>query len=87
MLRTIELMLGMQPLSAYDATAVPLYAAFDATPHLAPFNVMPYEVDIRARNAKIAYGERVSERLDLRMPDRAPPGVLADILAHAQTGR
>lgn len=87
LLRTIELLLGLRPLSTYDATAVPLYAAFVTTPNLAPFDVLPYEIDIQARNAKVAYGERVSERLDLRMPDRAPPGVLADILAHTPAAR
>ena len=87
MIRTIELLLGLHPLSVYDATAVPLYAAFDAMPRLAPFDVIPYRVNIHARNSKVAYGERISERLDLRLPDRARPGVLADILAHSQSGR
>ena len=87
MIRTIELLLGLHPLSVYYATAVPLYAAFDATPRLAPFDVIPYRVNIHARNSKVAYGERISERLDLRLPDRARPGVLADILAHSQSGR
>lgn len=87
MIRTIELLLGMKPLSAYDATAVPLYAAFGSNPNLAPFDVVPYRIDVNARNAKVAYGERVSEHIDFRLPDRAPPGVLADIIAHASGRR
>jgi DNA-binding beta-propeller fold protein YncE len=81
-LRTMELLLGMKPLSAYDATAVPLYAAFTSTAHLRPFNAIRYKIDVRARNSKVAYGERLSEQLDFSREDLAPRGALADILAH-----
>ena len=42
-LRTIELMLGLQPLSLYDALAEPMYDAFipgDAAPDLEPYNAV-----------------------------------------------
>jgi hypothetical protein len=64
-LRTIELLLGMKPLSAYDATAVPLYAAFGSTAHLQPFDAIPYKIDITARNSKAAY----DDHMDLSRPD------------------
>jgi hypothetical protein len=32
MLRTIELILGLPPMSQYDAAATPMYAAFQPTP-------------------------------------------------------
>jgi DNA-binding beta-propeller fold protein YncE len=81
-LRTIELLLGMQPLSNYDATAVPLYAAFTTTADLAPFDAIPPKIDTTARNAKVAYGAALSARLDFRRPDAVAPGILTDILAH-----
>lgn len=81
-LRTIEILLGMQPVSAYDATAVPLYAAFGARANLQPFDALPPEIDLRARNAAVAYGERASERADFSRPDAIAPGLLTDILAH-----
>ncbi|HEY6325211.1 MAG TPA: alkaline phosphatase family protein [Candidatus Cybelea sp.] len=82
-LRTIEALLGMQPLSNYDATAMPLYSAFGATPNLAPFDATPPQIDTNARNARTAYGAAISERLDFSRPDANPPGVLARLLAHA----
>jgi hypothetical protein len=81
-LRTIELMLGLEPLTTYDATAVPLYAAFGSTPNLAPFDAMPPKIDIDARNAKVAYGQRQSELADFSRPDAVPADLMIDILAH-----
>lgn len=81
-LRTIEIMLGMQPLSTYDAMAVPMYAAFTATPNLQAFHAVRPAVDLRAKNATTAFGARISESLDFSRPDAAPPGVLLAILAH-----
>ncbi len=69
MLRTIELMLRMKPLSAYDATALPMYAAFTTVGDVRPYTVLPYLADIHARNAKVAY----DDRRDYSRPDRAFP--------------
>jgi hypothetical protein len=82
-LRTIELLLGMQPLSNYDASAAPLYAAFDSTPNLAPFDATAPKIDVHARNSITSFAAPISERLDFSRPDANPPGVLARILAHA----
>jgi YVTN family beta-propeller protein len=68
-LRTIELFLGMKPLSTYDTLAVPLYAAFGSTAHLQPFDTIPPRVSITARNSKVAY----NDHLDLSRPDAAFP--------------
>jgi hypothetical protein len=86
-LRTIELLLGMQPLSNYDATAMPLYAAFGATPNLAPFDATPPQIDVNARNARTAYGAAISERLDFSRPDANPPGVLGRLIDSAYRPR
>ncbi len=86
-LRTIELMLGMQPLSNYDASAAPLYAAFGSTPNLTPFDVIEPQSDIYARNARTAYGAAITERLDFSRPDANPPGVLARLIDRANGRR
>jgi phospholipase C len=39
-IRTLEIVVGMDPLNLYDATAVPLYDAFDSE----PANLESYEV-------------------------------------------
>ncbi|MBV9269779.1 MAG: hypothetical protein JO165_01705 [Candidatus Eremiobacteraeota bacterium] len=86
-LRTIELCLGMKPLSAYDATAVPLYDAFETQAHLQPFDALPPQIDVTARNAKTAYGERLSERADFSRPDAASGRTLTAILSRNRAYR
>jgi YVTN family beta-propeller protein len=83
MLRTMELLLGMAPLSNYDETAVPLYAAFTPTADLRPFDAVAPKIDLTTRNKKVAYGAQLSARLDFSRPDAAPPGVLRAILEHS----
>jgi len=39
-LRTIELILGLNPLSTYDALATPMYDAFTSTPNNAPYTAI-----------------------------------------------
>ncbi|MGB8518811.1 MAG: alkaline phosphatase family protein [Candidatus Tumulicola sp.] len=86
-LRTIETVLGMQPLSLYDATAVPMDAAFRATPDLRPYAALPPNIDVTRRNGKVAYGAALSARIDFSRPDAAPPGVMARILERDSASR
>jgi hypothetical protein len=81
-LRTIEIMLGLQPLSTYDAMAVPLYGAFGTSADVRPYVAMTPRIDVTRRNLKVAYGSATSARLDFSRPDATPEGVLEDILAH-----
>lgn len=81
LLRTIELLLGMKPLSNYDATAVPLYAAFGSTADLRPFDFIAPKVDLNARNMRTAYGAAISARMDFSRPDAVAPGVLRELLS------
>lgn len=50
LLRTIELILGLPPMSQYDAAATPLWRSFTATPDLSAFNHLPAQVDITEKN-------------------------------------
>lgn len=84
-LRTIELLLGMKPLSTYDAMARPMYAAFGAAPNLRPYTVIAPRIDIRQQNRKTAYGAQQSARLDFTRPDAIAPGILERILANNHT--
>jgi hypothetical protein len=82
-LRTIEVLLGMQPLSNYDATALPLYAAFQATRNLAPFVAISPKVSLTTRNSKVAYRAAFAARLNFSRPDAVSPGNMTDMLEHA----
>jgi YVTN family beta-propeller protein len=47
MLRTIELILGLRPMSVFDATATPMWRAFHASTDLRPFTALPLGVPPR----------------------------------------
>jgi DNA-binding beta-propeller fold protein YncE len=68
-LRTIGVLLGLPPLSQYDAGATPLWAAFTARPDVAPFAAVPSRWPLDERNAH-AFRSRVPDG-DLARPDRA----------------
>ena len=69
MLRTMELILGLQPMSQYDAGATPLYNAFTARADLTPYSALPARIDLQAKNSPSAYGARASLALDFSEPD------------------
>jgi hypothetical protein len=80
MLRTIELLLGLPPMSQYDAAAMPMYKAFGVTPDLTPYDVHAAEVDLTAKNTSKTYGARESKRMDFDDVDRVPAQALNQIL-------
>ncbi len=79
-LRTIELVLGLPPMSQYDAAATPMFAAFGREADLAPYAVRPARVDIRARNREDAPGAQASLLMNLVEADLAPERELNEIL-------
>ena len=84
--RSIERILGLAPLSVYDATARPLSEAFVAQPDLRPYNALPAEIDLNAQNAKTAYRARESAAMDFRGEDRVPDRFLNDVVWHSVRG-
>lgn len=82
--RTIELLLGLAPLSVADTTTQPLYNLFALKPvNAAPYNAIKPGIDMTAVNTRAAYGSAISAHLNFSKPDSADPRVLNDILKHA----
>ena len=50
MLRTIELILGIPPMSQYDAAATPMWKCFSKAPDLTPFISRPSNIDLNDKN-------------------------------------
>ena len=80
MLRTMELLLGLPPMSQYDAAANPMYSSFSDTPDLTPFVHVKPQVDVDQKNTLRAYGARRSMKMDFRDVDEAPMAELNEIL-------
>src|SRR6185312_6226482 len=64
MLRTMELILGMPPMTQYDAAATPMFASFTDKADLTPYNLAPPRTDLLARNPAVGRGAKASARLD-----------------------
>jgi hypothetical protein len=80
MLRTIELLLGLPPMSQYDAAANPMYASFSDTADPTPFTHVKPQVDVMEKNTLRAYGARRSMKMDFTDVDEAPMAELNEIL-------
>jgi YVTN family beta-propeller protein len=79
-LRTIELILGLPPMTQYDAGATPLYNAFTAQPDLAPFTALPATISLTERNQPGAPGAAESAAMDFSAPDLAPDLLLNEVV-------
>ena len=86
MIRTMELILGLPPLSQYDAAARPMFDSFTATPDLTPFTHTPAEIDLEAVNGKTAYGSAKSAKMDFSDYDKVDDFELNEVLWGAVMG-
>lgn len=86
MLRTMELILGLPPMSQYDAAATPMWELFSATPDLQPYTALPAQVDIHERNTAWNESARRSANFDLAHEDRVPDLELNEVVWKAVHG-
>jgi YVTN family beta-propeller protein len=87
MLRTIELILGLPPMSQFDAAAMPMYNAFQPTPVLAPYTQRPARVPTDERNGADAPGALASLRMNFTEADLTPELELNEIIWKSVRGR
>ena len=86
-LRTMELILGLPPMSQYDAAATPMYNAFDTTPDPAPYTHVAARVPLDEKNDWASPGAAASMRMDFTQPDRIPDLELNRIIWQSIRGR
>jgi YVTN family beta-propeller protein len=87
MIRTIELILGLPPLSQYDAAARPMFNSFTDRPETTPYTHVPAEIDLNTKNDRLAYGAARSEKMDFSDYDKVDDFELNEILWHAVMGK
>ena len=85
-LRTIELILGMPPMSQYDAAAEPMWRCFSGTPNVAPFNALPPQTDLNERNTAENVWQRKSDKMDFSGEDRIPDREFTEVIWKAVKG-
>ncbi|MDQ6749130.1 MAG: bifunctional YncE family protein/alkaline phosphatase family protein [Actinomycetota bacterium] len=72
-IRSMELILGMEPLGLFDALATPMYDVFSPTPDNAePYAAAPPGFDVFEKNPTAGAAARRWRRFDLRGVDRIP---------------
>jgi hypothetical protein len=85
-LKTIELILGLPPMSQYDAAAFPLIPAFQDEPDFTPFDHLPNRYPLDKINSEAAYGAEISLSMDFSDEDVAPEQELNEVLWKAIKG-
>jgi hypothetical protein len=85
MLRTIELILGLPPMSQYDAAALPMFHSFTARPDLTYFTAVNPNINIEERNVSTMFpGKRPS--FDFTHEDAAPDLAFSEDIWRAMKG-
>lgn len=86
MLRTMELILGLPPMSQYDAAATSMWNSFTATPDYKPFVSLPANIDINERNSRNTASARLSNTFDFKKEDTIPDLIFSEIVWKAVKG-
>ena len=86
MLRTMELILGLEPMTQFDASALPMYNSFQAKADLSPYQHLPANVDLGAKNASTAYGAKLSLTFDFSKEDAADDLLLNEVVWRSVRG-
>lgn len=79
-LRTIELILGMPPMTQYDAAATPLWRCFTSEADYTGFDHLPANVNLSDRNPAKGKLALMSEKFNWSEEDAVPDLVFNDIL-------
>jgi len=86
MLRTMELILGLEPMTQFDAAARPMYASFQAKADVTPYKCLPARVDLNERNTASSWGAAASGKFDFREADAADERQLNEIIWRSVRG-
>jgi DNA-binding beta-propeller fold protein YncE len=82
-LRTMELALGMRPMTHFDAGARPMFGSFSQSPNTQPYSVINPKIPLTDRNPGHGSGTGASARMDFSDADRADDDELNDVLWRA----
>ena len=93
LIRSIELMLGLDPMNRFDALTPPLADCFMDTPNVTVYNAIPNMIPLDdmnlPANKQVGMERRMTERsvaLDWSAPDRADAKTVSRILWHTIRG-
>jgi len=85
-LRTIELILGMKPMSQFDAAALPMYNSFTADANMSPYVHKVPGARLDEMNTTASYGAGRSLAMNLTKEDAIPEAEFNEIIWKAVRG-
>lgn len=85
-LRTIELILGLPPMSQYDAAAVPIWRCMNKTPNHLPFDVKPCLIDLDEISLEKSAWQKKSETFNFAQEDRINDNDFNEVIWRAVKG-
>ena len=86
-LKTIELILGLPPMTQYDLSATPVLFSISDEPDFNSYNVIKPLIDINAKNLAAAYGSTECKQFNFAREDAAPEQEFNKILWKAIKGK
>ena len=82
----MELILGLPPMSQYDAAAVPLWRSFNHQPDSSAFTHVAPTFDLDNKNTAMNKWQRMSDGFDFKAEDRVPDALFNQVLWAAIKG-
>ncbi|ASU36326.1 bifunctional YncE family protein/alkaline phosphatase family protein [Mucilaginibacter xinganensis] len=79
-LRTIELILGLPPMSQYDAAAMPMFECFTGKADLSSYKLKPAEVNLEQRNVADNKSSLKSAHFNFSKEDAVPDLALNEVI-------
>jgi DNA-binding beta-propeller fold protein YncE len=86
MVRTMELILDLPPMSQFDAAATPMHQSFSTAADFSPYICRPARISLETKNLAGAYGQDESDRMDFSREDAAPDQLLSEIVWRSVKG-
>ena len=84
MLRTIELILGLQPMTQFDAAATPMFGSFAPTANPTPYTAIVPQQSLTALNPPAAPMAAYFAAADWSMPDAVPEQLMNSVLGEVK---
>jgi hypothetical protein len=85
-LRTLELILGLKPMSQFDAAALPMYNSFQKEPDFTTYEHVVPDVDLKAKNKITAWGAKLSDTFDFSKEDLADDLLFNEVIWRSVKG-
>ena len=86
MLRTMELILGLPPMSQFDAAATPMWRSFTGNANFKSFTSVPANINLEERNTATTASAKLSETFDFSKEDRIPDLIFSEVIWKAVKG-